>query len=79
VPFGTSRQTITPPGVETAPNQHGEVIVTKYASRHWAVWIGEELIAVTVYRKGARRVAELLQGFMPAIQMTVQEAPEKGV
>lgn len=39
------------------------ITVTKYAARHWAVWIGEELIAVTVYKKGAARVAELLRDF----------------
>lgn len=35
--------------------------ITKYASRHWAVWINQELIAVTVYRRGATQVAELLR------------------
>jgi len=28
-------------------------------NRYWAVWRGVELIAVTVYRKGAVAVAEL--------------------
>ena len=31
-----------------------------YASRYWAVLIGGELLAVTVYRKGAEAVAEAL-------------------
>ncbi|MBE2180160.1 MAG: hypothetical protein IAE97_06780 [Chthoniobacterales bacterium] len=30
-------------------------------TRYWAVWRGAELIAVTVYRKGARAVAAELQ------------------
>lgn len=34
------------------------VTVTRYQkSRFWAVWRGTELIAVTVYRKGAECVA----------------------
>lgn len=38
------------------------VAVTKYGARFWAVWIDAELVAVTVYKNGAVRVAELLQG-----------------
>jgi hypothetical protein len=29
-------------------------------TRHWAIWINEELIVVTVYRKGAKAVLKLL-------------------
>lgn len=43
----------------------GTVTITRYSRRHWAVWLSEELIVVTVYRKGARRVAELLQNILP--------------
>lgn len=39
---------------------HG-IHISKYATRHWAVWVDQELVAVTVYKKGAVRVAELLQ------------------
>lgn len=39
----------------------GLVAVTKYASRHWAVWLSGELVAVMLYKKGALRVAELLK------------------
>jgi len=53
------------PCVQNPPTLLDKVIVTKYASRHWAVWIGEDLVAVTVYKKGARRVAELLQTLPP--------------
>lgn len=34
--------------------------ITKYGNRNWAVWIGEELLAVTVYKKGAKAVSDLL-------------------
>ncbi len=41
------------------------ISVTRYATRHWAVWLSKELIAVTVvYRKGAMRVAEPLQSLL---------------
>ena len=40
----------------------GNVVqVERYKNtRHWAVWAGDELICVTVYRKGALNVAALL-------------------
>jgi len=43
------------------PPQKEIILVTKYASRHWAVWMDQELVAVTVYKKGAARVADLLR------------------
>ena len=36
------------------------ITITRYGTRNWAVYLNDELVAVTVYRKGARRVAELL-------------------
>ena len=33
--------------------------IEKYG-RHWAVWRDDELICVTVYKRGALRVKELL-------------------
>ena len=36
------------------------ITVTKYGYRYWAVYIGEELLAVTVYKKGAMAVANVL-------------------
>ncbi len=36
------------------------VAVCRYGSRYWAVHQGTELIAVTLYKKGALRVAQLL-------------------
>ena len=32
------------------------VAITKYGSRHWAVWLDGELLAVTLYLKGARAI-----------------------
>ena len=30
--------------------------ITKYGSRYWAVWLDGQLLAVTLYKKGARAV-----------------------
>ena len=34
--------------------------IRKYGERYWAVWDGEELVAVTVYKKGATEVLRRL-------------------
>jgi hypothetical protein len=35
--------------------------IEKYRkTRHWAVWIGQELLAVVCYKKGALAIKELL-------------------
>ena len=34
-----------------------------YATRYWAVYVDGELLAVTVYRKGAMAVADMLLEF----------------
>ena len=36
------------------------VEITRYGSRNWAVWLDGELLAVTVYKKGAFAVAQAL-------------------
>ena len=36
------------------------VSITRYGSRHWAVWLDGELLAVTLYLKGARAVASAI-------------------
>lgn len=44
---------------ESEPNAKSSERITygKYASsRFWAIWINDELLVVTVYRKGARAV-----------------------
>ena len=33
------------------------VSITRYGSRHWAVWLDGELLVVALYRTGARAVA----------------------
>ena len=34
--------------------------ITKYGQRYWAVWLDGELLAVTLYKKGARSVASAI-------------------
>lgn len=46
-----------------------------YPSRHWAVLVDGELLAVTVYRKGAEAVAEALTN--PHVT-TLQDTAEAG-
>jgi hypothetical protein len=41
---------------------HSFIHISRYGtSRYWAVWRGAELVAVTVYRKGAQSVAAELK------------------
>ena len=43
-------------------NPHRFIHISRYRhTRYWAVWRGAELVAVTVYRKGAKSVAAELQ------------------
>jgi len=35
--------------------------VRRYGRRYWAVWCGEDLVVVTVYKKGAMAVLEKLK------------------
>lgn len=35
---------------------NASVSITRYGSRYWAVWLNGELLAVTLYRKGARAI-----------------------
>ncbi|MBL7997699.1 MAG: hypothetical protein JNL32_03580 [Candidatus Kapabacteria bacterium] len=40
--------------------------ISKYKStKYWAVWNGDDLICLTVYKKGAERVRELLDMKLP--------------
>jgi hypothetical protein len=41
-------------------NPINRVDITRYGSRNWAVWLDGELLAVTVYKKGAQAVARAL-------------------
>jgi choline-glycine betaine transporter len=38
-----------------------KVTVTRYGARHWAVYYNGQLLAVTVYKKGALAVQEALE------------------
>lgn len=36
------------------------ITIQRYkSSRYWAVWQGDQLLAVVVYKKGAKAIAEL--------------------
>ena len=60
-PFGVATREEQDCFVIETQYPQGLVAVTKYASRHWAVWLSGELVAVMLYKKGALRVAELLK------------------
>ena len=36
------------------------VSITKYGERYWAVWMDGQLLAVTLYKKGALAVASAI-------------------
>ena len=36
------------------------VQITRYGNRNWAVWLDGELLAVTVYKKGATAVVNTI-------------------
>ena len=36
------------------------VSTTRYGSRNWAVWLDGELLAVTLYLKGAKAIASAI-------------------
>ena len=40
------------------------VTITRYGSRHWAVWLDGELLVVALYKKGATAVAGKLRELM---------------
>ena len=45
--------------------------IAKYGNRHWAVYQGDQLICVTVYKRGALEVAQrLTPPHEPTIQST---------
>ena len=40
---------------------HNKLHITRYnKTRNWAIWANEELLAVTVYRKGAQAVLDYI-------------------
>ena len=55
------------------------VHVTRYGSRNWAVWIDGDLLAVTVYRKGARAIQATLNDLTYHNHVTtLEDAPNTG-
>jgi hypothetical protein len=44
-----------------------QTIVTRYGSRYWAVYLNGELLAVTVYKKGALAVQQALCSTLPVM------------
>jgi hypothetical protein len=44
--------------------------IERYGSRYWAVFDGPELVCVTVYRKGARAVVELVTSLRTSLQQS---------
>ena len=44
-----------------------------YATRYWSVWVNGELLAVTLYRKGALAVARALNHSNPDPHVTFLE------
>lgn len=36
--------------------------IEKFKRRYWAVWCGDELVAVVVYKKGAKSIVEWITG-----------------
>ena len=49
--------------------------IAKYGNRHWAVYQGDRLICVTVYKRGALEVAQRLSP--PTHEQTVQSTGER--
>lgn len=42
------------------------IIVKKYGNRNWAIYINDDLLAVTVYKKGANAIKAALTGLHAA-------------
>ena len=51
--------------------------IEKYGSRNWAVRIDGELLAVTVYRKGARAIVDYIRQITRVVQEPQESAPPK--
>jgi hypothetical protein len=56
----------------------GEIRIERYReSRYWGVWLGEELLAVTVYKCGAESVGQLAEELRTCLQ-SVKDEEQKG-
>lgn len=54
---------------------HPTLSVAKYGNRYWAVYQGDQLIRVTVYKRGALEVAKQLTP--PTHEPTIQSTGER--
>ncbi len=53
------------------------ITIERYGARNWAVYVGEELLCVTVYLKGAQAVANALANLLSAISCSLNPGSEK--
>lgn len=52
---------MTDPGVASIVEKARlRITVTRYGSRYWAIYLKDELVAVTVYKKGALAVQAII-------------------
>jgi hypothetical protein len=65
---------------EKSPNQNIDVqtVVGRYGPRHWAVYLNAQLLAVTVYKKGALAVQAALARQSSPSRMDSNSAPKHG-
>lgn len=66
-PSNIDHMTVTSPSLEVPMLLQGQkaspdhIRVERYKqSRYWAVWVGDRLLAVTVYKKGALAIRDTL-------------------
>lgn len=48
-----------------------ETTITRYGARHWAVYLNGQLLAVTVYKKGALAVQDAILSRSRSIKQAV--------
>jgi hypothetical protein len=49
--------------------------ITKYGNRNWAIYYDGELLAVTVYKKGALAIAAALRGLLARQTVSMGRSP----
>jgi hypothetical protein len=71
----------TQPSVASNPLASGlnESTISRYGARHWAIYVNGELLAVTVYKKGALAVRDaLLSGTLQFRKSPNRSIPGQG-
>lgn len=59
---------------------HNKLHITRYnKTRNWAIWANEELLAVTVYRKGAQAVLDYIHTLTQDTINTMSKTKTTGV